>query len=43
MEARLGPKVKVEKLLWHGAPESAVASINKDGFNRSFSGVNGTK
>lgn len=42
MEKRIGPTMQAERWLWHGADETAVASINKEGFNRSYSGVNGT-
>ncbi|XP_046555389.1 protein mono-ADP-ribosyltransferase PARP14-like [Haliotis rubra] len=32
-----------EKRLWHGTRRDALSSINRNGFNRSFHGKNGTK
>ncbi|KAL4231447.1 Poly (ADP-ribose) polymerase [Mactra antiquata] len=34
------PKNKNEKILWHGTADYAVASINAQGFNRSYCGKN---
>ena len=36
-------KRDTERWLWHGAAENAIDSINKEGFNRSYSGLNGTR
>jgi poly [ADP-ribose] polymerase 10/14/15 len=40
MKEKLGRDT--ERWLWHGAAESAIESINKEGFNRSYSGRNAT-
>ena len=32
-----------ERWLWHGAAEDAIAFINKEGFNRSYSDLHGTR
>ncbi|XP_046373440.2 protein mono-ADP-ribosyltransferase PARP14-like isoform X2 [Haliotis rufescens] len=33
----------IERRLWHGTRSDVLTSINRDGFNRSFNGKNGTK
>jgi len=39
---RNNPGVRVERLLWHGTDKHALGNICKDGFNRSYCGLNGT-
>ena len=41
MKEKLGKDT--ERWLWHGAAEEAIVCINKDGFNRSYSGLHGTR
>ena len=41
MKEKLGRDT--ERWLWHGAAEKAIESINKEGFNRSYSGRNGIR
>ena len=41
LEKRLN--TDTEKSLYHGCPEEAAMSIVKDGFNRNFAGINGTR
>ena len=41
MKEKLGRDT--ERWLWQGAAENAIDSINKEGFNRSYTGRNGTR
>ena len=41
MKEKLGRDT--ERWLWNGAAENAIESINREGFNRSYSGLHGTR